>query len=152
VQEFVDRHRRELGVRAATTARVVGDAGADQGGVDALADIVDHAGGLAARDLGELGRVEHGPAALGVGEVHADGVDADADLAGRRRRIGHRRQGEHPGRTEAGDLDRSHVISIGRAGAAHAHRWSCSLTVRSPRSRLSPGSRASRALYCSPRP
>jgi hypothetical protein len=64
VQELVDRHRRELGVGAATTARVGGDAGADEGGVDALADDVDHAGGLTARDPGELGRVEHGPAAL----------------------------------------------------------------------------------------
>jgi len=109
VQELVDRHRRELGVRAATTARVVGDAGADEGGVDALADDVDHAGGLAARDPGELGRVEHGPAALGVGEVHADGVAADADLAGRGRRIRDRRQGEHLGGTEAGDLDRAHT-------------------------------------------
>jgi hypothetical protein len=121
VQELVDRHRRELGIRAARTARVVGDAGADEGGIDALADDVDHPGGLAARDPGELGRVEHGPAALGVGEVHADGVDTDADLAGRGRRIGHRREGEHLGGTEAGDLDRAHAISIGRAGAAHAH-------------------------------
>ena len=117
MQEFVDRHRRELGVGAARTARVVGDAGADEGGVDALTDKVDHPGGLTARDPGKLGWVEHGPAALGVGEVHADGMDADADLAGRGRRIGHRREGEHLGGTEAGDLDRAHTISIGRAGA-----------------------------------
>jgi hypothetical protein len=64
VQELVDRHRRQLGVRAARTARVVGDAGAEEGGVDALADDVDHPGGLAARDPGELGRVEHGTAAV----------------------------------------------------------------------------------------
>jgi len=83
VQQLVDRYRRQLGVGAAATARVVGDAGADEGGVDARADNVDDAGGLTARDPGELGWVEHGTAALGVGEVHADGVDADADLAGR---------------------------------------------------------------------
>ena len=98
----------QLSVAARGAVRVDAVAGLEGG--HARADLLDGAGDVGAGGVGKIGLARVGAGAdVGVDRVHADGVDANEDLAGPGRRVGHVLELHDIGGAEFADDNRLHA-------------------------------------------